>query len=669
MRSHIKASKCSPYFAAWWCVALLMLLLACAASSNAHAQTKRPAGKPARTDRRAAQSRTEQRRAEQRRARAFAALRAAAEDATSIADSYDRARTIARVAATLCRIDKAAARTLFPRAWSAAQDADREIDEANPDAASRAEDNTREARDAVVRFAVRCDAALANGFLSASDSTADTPINIRVRASGTNVSPWGEPSASALRRFELARELIDAGARANISPLVAPAIREEITADGIGFLIELRRTDSAAADDLFTRMLRARSGASIAERAAASNANGVLLAAAYISAPTGSASLAVVNANGALQLRRASSDSSARSNASPVSAAARAAFAEFAVAALLTPNAAYAPPGDDAARDAAALFFAAERVLPFFAAMNHPALANLRARRDALAASLDAARREQFSRTANELASSRKVRTDDALRFARERLRSLPEGVARDAERLRLVRVAARRRRWADARRAADDIVDPTTRKHAATLIRTRQIAHLIGSYADEEADDHLHAREFVEASDVPAVWQVWGYAQAAQLASRRRKPEAARELLSAGLTRAESIGTDAADSSHTLVAARALLLVATLEVDASIAPASLAAFVRAINSQPDFDSTLTLNEPGADVEPASDQARADEADAENLLPASVRDPAELFAQVARRDHKLADAEARNIEDAMARSLALVGVARAALER
>lgn len=433
MRSHIKASKCNPYFAAWWCVALLMLLLACAASSNAHAQTKRPAGKPARTDRRAAQSRTEQRQAEQRRARAFAALRAAAEDATSIADSYDRARTIARVAETLCRIDKAAARTLFPRAWSAAQDADREIDEANPDAASRAEDDTREARDAVVRFAVRCDAALANGFLSASDSTADTPVNIRVRASGTNVSPWGEPSASALRRFELARELIDAGASANITPLVAPAIREEITADGIGFLIELRRTDSAAADDLFTRMLRARSGASVAERAAASNANAVLLAAAYISAPTGSASLAVVNPNGALQLRRASSDSSARSDASPVSAAARAAFAEFAVAVLLSPNAVYAPPGDDAARDAAALFFATERVLPFFAAVNHPALANLRARRDALAATLDAARREQYSRTANELANDKRIRTDDALRFTRERLRSLPEGAMRDS--------------------------------------------------------------------------------------------------------------------------------------------------------------------------------------------------------------------------------------------
>lgn len=657
MRSHIKVSKCNPYFAAAWCVALLLLLFACAASSNAHAQTKRSAGKPARAHRR-----TEQRQVEQRRARALASLRAAAEDAASIADSYDRAETIARVAETLCRIDKAAAQALFARAWSAAQDADREIDEANDDAASRAGDDTREARNAVVRFAARCDAWLANGFLSASDPTADTSINVRVRASTADASPWGEPSASASRRFELARELIDAGASANITPLVAPAVREEITADGINFLIELRQRDSAAADDLFTRMLRARSATAFVNRAAASNA--VLLAAAYVFAPTSSASLAVVNSNGALQLRRASSDLSAQSNASPVSAAARAAFAEFAAAILLSPSAASA-----SAHDEAALFFATERVLPFFAAINHSALANLRARRDALAATLDAARREQFSRTANELANDRKVRRDDALRFARERLRSLPEGARRDAERLRLVRVAARRRRWADARRAADDIVDPTTRKHAATLIRTRQIAHLIGSYADEEADDHLHARQFVEASDVPAVWQVWGYAQAAQLAHRRKHPEAARELLFAGLARAESITNDTADSSHTLIAARALLLGAALEVDASIVPASLAAFVRAINSQPDFDSTIMLNEPGADAEPASDQARADEADAENLLPASVRDSAELFAQVARRDHKLADAEARNIEDAMARALALVGVARAALER
>ena len=668
MRSYTHIRECNPRPAAAACVALLMLL--CAASSNAFAQkTKRAATKTARTNRRA-----EQRRVEQSCARAFATLRLAAEDATAIDDSYERARTVALVAETFCRSDKAAARPLFARAWSAAQDADREIDEADSNnsstAAARAgEHGTTEVRNAVVRSAVRCDAALANDFLRESGSTADTSVDPRASAPNAGASPWGEPSADARRRFELARELIDEEANRNALALVAPAVREGVTAESIAFLIELRRADPFAADDLYGRMLRVRRGATLAGNVA-SSANAVLLAAAYFSAQAGSASLAVVGSNGALQLRRISSDAGTHGTASPLSAAARAAFAEFAVAVLLSPNAVSAAARQvDAAQDAAALFFAAERVLPLFAAENHPALADLRARRDALAAALDAVRREQFSRTANELANDKKIRTDDPLRFTRERLRSLPEGAARDAERLRLVRVAARRRRWADARRAADEIGDLIARDLAATLIRARQIAHLAASYADEEADDHLHARDFVEASEVPLVWKAWGYAQAAQLAHRRKHGEAARELLAAGLARAESITDDAAAPSHTLVAARALLLVAVLEVDPSRADESLAALVRAINAQVDFDGAITLAEPrpGASISDAPDTS--DDVDAENMLPASARDLSELFTRIARRDYKLADAEARNIEDRLPRSLALVGVARAALER
>jgi hypothetical protein len=643
-------------------LAAVMILGFGLSSSPLVAQTKRDNAnrKSRQAPRAAAQPKLSPRTVQQRqRETALAALREAGDAASSITDRFQQSHTLATIAELLWKHDEPTARSLFARAWTVATAADREsADAAQSDASIAAADasiTSSEAREEVLISAARCDDELAQRFLRESEkeigdaeSSSSASTSNTVLTSPSRRSPWGEMSHAALNRLALARTLLEEGTTRTIPALLAPVFREGVSGATIEFLIHLRRRDADLADKLYQTML-------LAAPDALADANSVLIAGAYLISPR---QLTVVDAGGGLQSRHIQAPLAARATSvadDPFASAARRAFGDFAVRVLSG-----ARIDNSSAGERLALLFALERTLPFLTGENPAAAPGLRARRDALAATIDAARRDQLAQAA-ETDSSRAAKPDDALRGVRGQIRSLPEGAGRDAARFKLVTTAARHRRWADARLAAADITDLILRGRADTIIRQAQIARLAASYADDTADDYRRASRFVEESDVPPMWKAWGYAQAAQLAARRREPEQARTLLDAATSNARLI----ADDTESQVAALLIVAIAAHEVDRQRTPELLAEIVRAVNATENFDGEFdVVNE----VDGAANDADGDAwiAAADSKLATFTLE--ELFGRIARENFTLALAEARNIERTLPRTLAVIGIARTMLK-
>lgn len=650
------------------------------ASVPVNAQSKRvkPNQKSVQTPNPAARrhKKTARAEAQQRRDTVLAALREAGDAAASITDRFQQAQILAAIAEILWKHDEATARSLFARAWTAATAADRETSDAAQSTALPSTDDapltSSEARDLVLVAAARCDDELAQKFLrerekeitgvasstqaSESHPSSESHSSSESRSSSiasSRKSPWGEITPAAYNRLALARTLLEEGETRTIAILLASISSENINAAIIEFLIHLRRREANIGDKLFGTMLRSAPNAG-------ADANSVLLAGAYIISP---AMLTVVDANGGLQSRYiqappAASDD-AQVSAVPYSSDANRAFADFAARVLL--GAQIAP--NSTASERVALLFALDRTLPFLARQNSAATPDLRARRDALAAAIDRTHREQLANAA-ETIPSRPARQGDALRSLREQIRTLPEGGARDAARLKLALIATRHRRWADARLAAADITDMALKGKVETSIRKAQIARLVDSYADATQDDFRRAARFMEESDVPPLWKAWGYAQAAQLAFRRNAKQETRTLLDEAVMHARAT----ADRTQQQIAALMIVTTAANEIEPHRTPELLAELVRAVNANWSFDgeldptdSTREINQDSPRLVDEDDDSNADDSPFESFT------LERLFARIAQKDFPLALAEARNIERALPRSLATVGIARTTL--
>src|SRR5438105_2173979 len=162
------------------CTAALALIVLCAAAVNAQtpagAGVKQPRGsKPPAAVRTAAADPL----AETRRTNAIALISSLADEARGFKDETLRARVQARAADALWDIDKDKARTLFRRAWDAAEAADREADRKDEAERQRQQQasggsafawNTRpRLRPEVLRLAAKRERALGEEFLSKLD--------------------------------------------------------------------------------------------------------------------------------------------------------------------------------------------------------------------------------------------------------------------------------------------------------------------------------------------------------------------------------------------------------------------------------------------------------------------------------------------------------------------
>lgn len=223
-------------------------------------------------------------RIEQQKALALSLLLTLANDARSFSDQVLRARTLSRIADALWEPDPEQGRTLFRKAWDAAEVADQEaarrVEEerqrqqgGNPNAPF-ALVNPPDLRSEVLRLAARHDRALGEELLLKLKDAKN-----REAADATSASrndPFDTPAA-VKQRLRLANQLLDVDMERALQ-FADPALAT-ITMDAISFLSNLRDKNPVAADQRYARML------GLAETDFKSDANTISLLSSYLFTP------------------------------------------------------------------------------------------------------------------------------------------------------------------------------------------------------------------------------------------------------------------------------------------------------------------------------------------------------------------------------------------------
>jgi len=194
----------------------------------------------------------------ERRAQAQSLLISLAADAGSYSDQKLRARTQARIADALWDADQDRARTLFRKAWDAAELVDQEsqrvtLEEIKQQQArngNSAVASPANIRGEVLRMAARRDRALGEELLAKlkmENAREATEASDRARGNSS------ETPERLSQRLSLARQLLATDVERALQ-FADPAL-VTITRDGIDFLSYLREKDAAAADRRYVAML------------------------------------------------------------------------------------------------------------------------------------------------------------------------------------------------------------------------------------------------------------------------------------------------------------------------------------------------------------------------------------------------------------------------------
>lgn len=293
----------------------------------------------------------------ERQAQARSLLISLASDARSFRDQMLRARSLARIADALWDVDAEQARTLFRKAWEAAETAYRENNERlgirdglvtikpgeeNLSKLSSLVSNA-DLRKEVLRLVAPRDRILSEEFLEKlKESQSET------KSENTNPSLWELPDASQ-QRLSLAENLLRAGDTERALQLAEPVLGS-VTISTINFLTLLREKDSVAADRRYAAMLVATTTNMLAD------ANTVSLLSSYIFTPN---TYVIFNTQGA-----ASHSSGPGTSPANVSPQLQLAFFQTAGAVLLRPQP--PPEQDQSSTGVAGKYMVIKMLLPLF---------------------------------------------------------------------------------------------------------------------------------------------------------------------------------------------------------------------------------------------------------------------------------------------------------------
>jgi hypothetical protein len=651
---------------------LFALLPTCAPHARATQERRAPAPQP-KAKQTAKSARDAKERERRDRQQAAAAVNEAVASASEIKDSYKRTLLLALAADALWTFDEQAARSLFARAWEAAVASDegeraalkerfREQDSAQgtPDDSDLSSVFTRvtDARRAVLAAASRRDARLTERYLAqyresvergrgepaaARDEEDDRDFGFNFGGFSNHILDKEQLGAGEHMRLELSQALADAGDYSQATDVALNGVAGGVSAALIRFLVGLRRDAPAEADALY-RQLLARTAADTR-----AGANDVLLLATYALTPT---LFVTVNGDGSVNLGPLTRpwEEDDVEDVTPAPADVRREFLNTAATVLLRASA-QRPSGERAARQrATTLYFAAARLLPFFEREAPQLAPQMHALRQSAAAELDAQRRDSLSRTADTQSLTPHNPTDplaDEFEYVkRETVR-----MARDAARQRALRQAVRLKLWDRAREAIAGMEDADLRADSVNVLAVCMVAD-VGEAFDEDEDGDERAAQFVEQANVPPLTRALGYAQAALLASKLKRPARAAELLERARTFAEQ--TDAGREARFV----ALLVVATAAEQAAPPRAwpLLPALVRAANEAGDAPA----DELAGGFRVPKLEGAENVGIAQQLADYRLD---ELFAALARRDSTRALREARGLADVTTRGLVTVAAA------
>src|SRR5215510_9276226 len=212
-----------------------------------------------------------------RRDQARSLLISLASDARSFRDQTLRARSLARIADSLWTADSDEARSMFRKAWEAAEVADQENDRKTQEDINAQKLKTggsfsinlpASVRREVLRLASRRDRALGEEFLERLKSQ---------KQEATQARP-SDTSDAMRQRLDLASEFLNAGDAEKALQFAEPALAN-VNVTTVDFLCKLREKNAAVADGRYAAMLAA------ASRNPQSDANTVSFLFSYIFTP------------------------------------------------------------------------------------------------------------------------------------------------------------------------------------------------------------------------------------------------------------------------------------------------------------------------------------------------------------------------------------------------
>ncbi|HVF57783.1 MAG TPA: hypothetical protein VM934_16645 [Pyrinomonadaceae bacterium] len=586
--------------------------------------------------------------AEARRTTAVSLLNSLADDARNFRDQTLRARSQARAADALWETDKERARTLFRRAWEAAEAADAENDRLSEDErrarrAARGSASVRNVpsmRREVLRLAARRDRVLGEEFLgkldeskkqegqSATGATAATDASTATQRFNPD-----EPPPALAQRLSLARQLLEDGDTERAIQFADSAL-EPVNTLGMNFLDVLREKNRQAADERF---------ASLLARAAnnpASDANTVSLLSSYVFTPY---LYMTFQPDGNSHTRQWAQTVTPPSNLAPQL---RDAFFRSAAQILLRPM---PPPEQDrSSAGRAGTYVLIARLTPLFE-QHAPALApRLRTQLAALTPDTPERLRDPNQREMTEGLVPREERGDE-VQEALNRLGSAKTADERDEIYLRAAMTAMRGDDATRAREFLDKIEDLDLRKQARSFI---DFAAINNAVRDKKAEE---AFSLARNGEITNVQRAWGMTEAARLVTKT-EPGRAVEMLEAALAEARRIDAASPDRARALVA----IVTQLFPVDRPRAWEAMSEVVKASNAAAEFSG-----EDGGLV--ARIQLKRGSSTME--MPIQSFNLTEVFTVLARDDFNRAVELARSFTGEYARSVATLAVAGTALAK
>lgn len=612
------------------CLCLFVLATVVAAQAPADKTTQRTRSKPK------APAEEVDAVAAQREVLAISLLQTLADDARSFREPRLRARVQARVADAFWLTDVEKARTLFRRAWEAAEIEDTEN-------ARRAAEDVRkqqqsgpvvfrsrrpDLRAEVLRLAAKRDRALGEEFLAKLEEANQKDAEEVTRQNRSNDDP--SVSSAAEKRLALARRLLEDGDVQRAMEFAGPVL-DRVNRDTINFLSALREKNSQAADQGFLSLL------SGAERDPASDANTVSALSSYAFTPFLFVTFGPDGDSNQMRDRPPSPSPD-------LPPAVRAAFFRVGAGILLRP---LPPPDQDRTTSGrTGKFMVIRRLLPLFEQYAPERAAELRTQMAAMAADMP-----QGMQSGENRAISNGIVPDNAsdpLERMQNRLDRARTSEERDAIYADIA-VALAGKNDPRARDLVDKIEDAETRKRVRAYIDFQSVQLAI------QEKNAPEAARIAKSGELTSIQRVWAYTRAAGLLLPSDRARAV-ELLDAAGAEARRIGGGDPDR------ARALVAVATglVQADRVRAWETIDEAIKAANSAEGF--TGEDSQVGARLQTNS-MVMMTNAAAEDF------DLLGAFKALAREDLLRAVQSAKNLTGESPRAVATLAIARSVLEK
>jgi len=473
----------------------------------------------------------------ERRAQAQTLLISLAADAGNYNDPILRARTQARIADALWEADPERARTLFRKAWDAAEAADKEgqrklqeeMDQQRAKTGgSVAVNGPPNLRGEVLRLAARRDRVLGEEFLGKFKIQKQEELTEAARRERPS-SQFDTPEALT-QRLDLARQLLDVDVERAIQ-FADPALGT-VTRDGLNFLSYLRDKDPAAADARYAAQLR------MAAANLQSDANTVSLLSSYLFTPH---TFVIFSGNGA-----STSSTSAPLPPPAVAPELRAAFFGTASDILLRPLPQPVP--DQSSIGTQVKYMVIKRLLPLFEQYASPEMTEaVRAQMGALAAAVSEELRQRDDSSVREgiRPPQSSAEREQAIQDRLDRAKTSAE---RDGLYIQLARIVSERGDLKAAHDVVDKVEDTELRKKVRAYI---DVSMTIRAVDQKEVDRIL---DLTKNGELNHLQRAWALTQASKLVLKTDR-ERSLGLLDEAADEARRIDVSDPDRARALMA------------------------------------------------------------------------------------------------------------------